>query len=97
GGRLTGWLEPSNGDALLLLLLLVPVSPQACAGGPRHVERVRVPKRPCVSPSGPAEKNRVVDGPAAPSLPTPNPHRPSIVIGLPLGSLSWPANWKPGD
>src|SRR6267154_4842067 len=41
---------------------------------------VMVPKRPSCSPLVPAVKNRVLAGPAAPSLPNVRDHRPSMNI-----------------
>jgi hypothetical protein len=40
-----------------------------------------VPKRPSLSSSGPAVKNRMLVGPAGPPLPNLRPHRPSISTG----------------
>ena len=47
---------------------------------------MRVPKRPSASPLVPAVKNKVLVGPAPAPLPNARPHRPSILIGLPLAS-----------
>src|SRR5262245_6511792 len=51
------------------------------------------PNRPWVSSSGPAAKYRAFVSPADLPLPKVIPHRPSITIGLPVSSLSWPRNW----
>jgi hypothetical protein len=42
---------------------------------------VSAPKRPSLSSFGPAVKNRVLVGPAAPPLPNRSPHKPSISTG----------------
>src|SRR5262249_20311494 len=48
------------------------------------------PKRPSASSLKPAAKKRVFVLPAIAPFPKANPHRPLIVIGLRLLSVSWP-------
>ena len=51
------------------------------------------PNRPCDSPKGPAVKYTVLAAPPAPPLPTFSAHSPSITMGSPSGSLSWPSEY----
>src|SRR5690242_1685824 len=53
---------------------------------------VMVPKRPCISPSIPAVKNRVVEEPAFALFPKANAHRPSMVRTESSGFLTMAMN-----
>jgi hypothetical protein len=53
---------------------------------------LRLPNRPSASPLMPAVKKSVPELPAVPLLPKLNPHRPSMAIGVPVASASWPAS-----